>query len=348
MAEIVRYVNTASSPGGDGTTNATSGANRAYASLNEWEADEQQDLAGGGNTMLVHCEGSAADTAAVTINGWTTNATYGITIQADEDKRHPGEWSTGHYRVYPEDAIALFTYEDYINVIGVQFGNHTPTVNSKHIVCLLSVTASNQINIEYCIIKGAMDSTYSMRCVQIVDADFNVLIRNTLVYDAGTIANCYGIYGDNSTNVVLENVTVARCWICIRGASGTWTETNVLCDNSTIAGTDLYTWYNDANHTRTYCASNDDKADDQGGAGNRVNQTFTFVDGYHLASNDAGARDHGTDLSGQGYTDDIDGETRTGTWDIGADEYIAPVGIAMPIISEEGIHSTIFGGLVVR
>ena len=33
MATITRYVNTASTPGGDGTTNATSGANRAYASL---------------------------------------------------------------------------------------------------------------------------------------------------------------------------------------------------------------------------------------------------------------------------------------------------------------------------
>ena len=32
--------------------------------------------------------------------------------------------------------------------------------------------------------------------------------------------------------------------------------------------------------------------------------------------------DEGTDLSGEGYSDDIDGVTRTGTWDIGADQYV--------------------------
>ena len=39
-----RYINTASTAGGDGTTNATSGANRAYASFAEWEAARQASL----------------------------------------------------------------------------------------------------------------------------------------------------------------------------------------------------------------------------------------------------------------------------------------------------------------
>ncbi len=73
--------------------------------------------------------------------------------------------------------------------------------------------------------------------------------------------------------------------------------------------------------------------------GGTINQTtnatsgVTFIaDGYHLAYNDAVAKDHGTNLSGISpstetvfpFSDDLDKDTRTGTWDIGADEYIPP------------------------
>jgi hypothetical protein len=54
--------------------------------------------------------------------------------------------------------------------------------------------------------------------------------------------------------------------------------------------------------------------------------TVSFVDAangdFHLTSGDTVAKDNGTDLSGT-FTTDIDGQTRTGTWDIGADEYVA-------------------------
>ncbi len=56
----------------------------------------------------------------------------------------------------------------------------------------------------------------------------------------------------------------------------------------------------------------------------------TFIDetnnDFHLASNDTGARNYGTDLSGDinlPFSTDIDGQTRPGQliWDVGADEY---------------------------
>ena len=57
--------------------------------------------------------------------------------------------------------------------------------------------------------------------------------------------------------------------------------------------------------------------------------TPTFVDGandnFHLASGDTTWKDAGTDLSGN-FTDDIDAETRSGTWDIGMDEVVAAAG----------------------
>jgi hypothetical protein len=46
-----RYVNVASTSGGDGTTNATAGANRAYASLSEWEDQRDADITATGTVV---------------------------------------------------------------------------------------------------------------------------------------------------------------------------------------------------------------------------------------------------------------------------------------------------------
>jgi len=78
-----------------------------------------------------------------------------------------------------------------------------------------------------------------------------------------------------------------------------------------------------------FSASSDATADDWGGTGNRINQTFAFVDetndDFHLAENDTGAKGYGTDLSIDPdfpVIDDIDGQTRPvwDAWDIGADQ----------------------------
>ena len=60
---ITAYVNTASS-GGDGTTNNTSGATAAYASLNACLSARAKDLVTADEILLVKCTGSAADSEA--------------------------------------------------------------------------------------------------------------------------------------------------------------------------------------------------------------------------------------------------------------------------------------------
>ncbi len=316
MAEIERFTNTASTPAGDGTTNEITGDNRAYASLNECEAAEQTDLDGAGNSFLVHWEGIAADTAAVAFNGWTTSVASPISVLVDSDKRHSGEWDTNKCRLSVDDTNNLFAiYEDYVNAEGLQIELINPT-DTRTVVILAGQNVSNSINFTKCIMRGADDD--SKNCIAFLcdDADAIVKFRNCLIYNAGH-ATSYGIKTTAGT-YILENVTIANCWICIRGG-GTWTEKNVLCDE-VDTGNALYTWHADGTHTRTYCASNDDKADDQGGAGNQINQTFVYSSGYILDPADTGAKDLGTDLSGEGYSDDIAGNTRTGSWDIGCSE----------------------------
>jgi len=85
--------------------------------------------------------------------------------------------------------------------------------------------------------------------------------------------------------------------------------------------------------TITCNISSDGTANDWGGAGNLVNKAASnqFVslagdsEDFHLKS-DADCIDAGTSISGE-FTTDIDGQTRSGTWDVGADEYIAPGGV---------------------
>ena len=47
MTDTVRYANRSSTPGGNGTTNATSGPNRAYSSLAEWNTNEATTIVSG-------------------------------------------------------------------------------------------------------------------------------------------------------------------------------------------------------------------------------------------------------------------------------------------------------------
>ena len=72
VTQVTRYVNTASTPGGDGTTNDTVGANRAFASLvtaltvlaaTNWAAANQQ--------LRILCSGTTPDTGdAIVTSAW--------------------------------------------------------------------------------------------------------------------------------------------------------------------------------------------------------------------------------------------------------------------------------------
>ena len=85
MAEQLVYVNTASPSGGNGTTNGTSGANRAYSSFNEFNTQEAADIStatGSDTQMVVNFDGSGgADTTGnVLMSGFTTDSTGFVTF----------------------------------------------------------------------------------------------------------------------------------------------------------------------------------------------------------------------------------------------------------------------------
>jgi hypothetical protein len=330
MAVVTRYVNRASTAGGDGTTNATAGANRAYATLSAWEAATQQNLVTGGNTAIVICEGTTADTTRVTIDGWTTGAANDITIRTDTTApagRHPGLFSTNHYRIAqttggPEGGLNLI--EDYITVIGLQvFGNNTD--RNGGILCRGgSYGVANKILISHCIAKIRNTSATRTTCIgtEVDDGHDNLILRiyNCVVYDAIGGASDVGFnFSAFAGTYSVYNCTAQNCATGYRRQNGTCIPKNCIAEDCTDGWNGTFT---------TAVNNQSDIASDAPGTSTQTGNV-AFVDAanddFHLSAADTVAKNNGVSLAAeaiQPFSDGIDTQTRT-SWSIGADEPIS-------------------------
>lgn len=99
---VTRYVNTASTAGGNGTTNDTVGANRAFASI----VGAENTLRGSNfnDDLEILCCGSTEDTidrVAFIFNTYVT-VSHRVSIKANRNELtgyHGGKWNTGTYRI---------------------------------------------------------------------------------------------------------------------------------------------------------------------------------------------------------------------------------------------------------
>jgi hypothetical protein len=322
MASLQRYVNRASSAGGDGTTNATSGANRAYVSIVDWEAAEQQDLTdGGGDTMTVDCEGTSAD-APVGIAGWTTGLTTYILIRGNNTAagRHAGIFSTSKYRIADTGSTGycIDVQEDYVRFENFQLST-TGSVGVTFVGIQwrsIGAVGANQYLLDRIISKAILSGTADGEATYASGTDANINIKSCLFMDwiRGS-ATCYGGHLNRSAGggvVRFHNCSIVNCWRAIR---------NCLGKNVLAQGSDTGSVY--IGNTLVNCSSNDASTD---GTNPVDNATYTFVneagDDYHLTSGDAYAYHAGADLTADAnlaVTLDIDGETIATTFDIGAD-----------------------------
>lgn len=326
-----RYVNTASS-GGDGTTNNTSGATAAWATL----ADAANGLGASLSTPIdLYCEGSAADTSNVNQTVWdfTTTATNRLRIIGEQSPLHPnfstsksGKFDTSLYRITCTNRNGLYNnIPEHIEFHGIQV---EVTVSDGGGYVAFKTTNANQTAtditcvVAHCIAKAVQTSgsvtgyvsndptapgrgtskfynCISLSCNQGYSSDFGLSGDITEFYNCNAIGGAYG-FVETATMKVVNCLTHGQS---DTGFVGTF-----------AAGSN-------------YNASSDASAP---GANSRTSQTFTFVNAagsdYHLAENDGGARTFGTADPGSGlFSDDCDGQSRGSTWDIGFDQYVAPV-----------------------
>jgi hypothetical protein len=269
---------------------------------------------------------SSADTAAVTINGLTTNATHYLLVYAATAARHAGIWTTSAYILSTTNVTALTIMDAHVRLDGFQI--NTAAINNHYQdgVSINDTTATARHDVSNCIIKGANSGGYVQNGIIINTVTAN--IWNTIIYsingwDNG--ARC--LYVGTGTANVYSNTFVGGGRCVLTAGTGSIVAKNVYASGVTTA------YYNiGAGITMTTCGSSDTTG--SVGLQNIAVDTDTFVnvsagtEDFHLAADGLSPlQGVGTDTSGDAapmnFTTDIDGETRSGTWDIGADEYTA-------------------------
>lgn len=295
-----------------------------YTSLNTALATEMaaypnlttNNGSGGAGILTFECYNlGAGDVAATTGTAWTTSSSYYIRIigaASELTSGNKGKWSTDRYRIEATGAdyngLYIRAANTRVEDLQVQL---TVTGAAGGDMYAYNVSASG-VYVLRCIGKGVISGNNTTRQISGlgIGASGTSYCYNSLFYDfhngGRTEAHC-GIrlsYSGHTINA--DNCTTENCYYGFYRSSGTFNATNcgaaVPADGTGFSGT----------ITQTTCSAT----------------TPTFVnqagDDFHLAGEDAAWRDGGTDLSGT-FTDDIDGQTRVGTWDIGADEYLSTI-----------------------
>jgi hypothetical protein len=307
-----------------------------YTSLSAWEAGEQGDLVSQNEIAQAECY-AMQDTTAVTVDGWTTDATRYIEITVPTAERHSGVWDATKYRlVVNVDGSVLYCAEDFYRVKGVQVHNTRTTGNPEGFNSY-TATAGAVHYYSYCISRGAGSNATSRGFNLRVNTGY---VWNNLAYDWTGGSNSAGIRqnGNSGFTIYCYNFTSHSNDYGFQhhdnGAS--MIVKNCLADGNTVSFQADWNWPSGCNYNACDTAlttTGNGGYNDPPGANSRYSQTFTFVneagDDFHLASSDAGAKDYGTDLSADAnlaFSDDVDLQTRSGSWDIGFDEYVAAGG----------------------
>jgi len=301
-----------------------------YTTLSAWEAAKQGNIVTADQIQQAECY-NMSDTTAVVVDGWTTDATRYIRIYgvvSDKTASNTGKWVTDRYRLEGASAsngAALSILEAYVRVDSLQVSGDATSTNFLDVISFgTNYPSAAYIEVTNCVVKGINDNYGSGVYIK----DSAGKIYNNVIYDM-TGNTSYGIYTNVSyAQLDIYNNTFVNTDYGIRGTAQVYAKNNVFRSCAlapTISMTAANCGYNSTDVASLGYTSQ---------TGDRTSQTFTFVDegndNFHLASSDAGAKDFGTDLSTT-FTVDVDGQTRSGSWDIGADEYIAAGGLSIPV-----------------
>jgi hypothetical protein len=244
--------------------------------------------------------------------------------QSINNQRHSGKWDANKYYLNIAASYAINNQVRYIWFDGLQ---STTSYSSGNVQSFFTNTYTMpQMDISNCIIKSTIsDATYYCIGISVVGGNSTNQGRvwNNIIYGFNNgHASSTGITASDA--VYIYNNTVYNCHVGISGSYSYPVLKNNICysnDGGDYSGAVKNTATNNLSSDNTAPAYNTYYR----------SKTLAFVntgsgtEDFHLASTDTDAIDHGADLSAS-FTDDIDGQTRSGTWDIGADEYVAAGG----------------------
>lgn len=306
-----------------------------YSSLSAWEAAKQANIVTADQIQVAECY-SFEDTSQVTIDGWTTDATRYISINTPSAERHDGKWNTSKYRLVVSGSYSgvIVVRESYVRIDGLQVHNTIVEAASGITFPNIDFTTSSDVRISNCIVRGTTDTdgigtTVGIGSTSNIGGDnLRYWIWNCIIYDfktsSGSTAGNGIQQGTFNQSSSVENCTVYDCDTGIlAGTSGTRNIYNCLVQS---CATD---------YSGTWSAGTNNASEDgthPGTSGQTGTATFVNAasDDFHLDSADTVAKDNGADRSAGtiAFSTDIDGATRSGSWDIGADEITAGGGAA--------------------
>lgn len=284
-----------------------------YTTLTAWESDKQGVLGWVEQADCYVFSGGLDD--KLSINGSTPSASGYMLVSSPASERHAGLWNSSKFYIAPtSDGVCIELGDDYAESEYLQIQPNGASSNSFGAAGVFSTDTHTSLH--NCIIDGHGSSNCSG-----IGSTIAKVYRN-IVYDCqnatygGIQAHTDGLYSP----VTYQN-TVYNCSIGITGL-GT---ASIVKGNAVFGNTTNFTGTFDTTNSG-YNATDSASAP---GSNNQLSKTTAnqFVnlsagsEDLHLKAG-ADCIDTGTNL-GSPYDIDIDGESVTGTWDIGADEKIA-------------------------
>lgn len=322
-----------------------------YTSLEACMNANEQNLVTADKYLDVEIDGtwSADDTTGVTIENYTTDTTHYWYIYTTSTARHTGTANTG-YTLYPSTSVNSIniTSSNFGRIMGlnIKINKSAFSANVSGIVNSNSYNSGNY-QIAYNLFSapgsdGSYTNVAGIRGGFESSATFNIWNNFFINIDGSDNSGTsgYGInisnYGGGTKNVY-SNTILGSNGQGITLSNGTQTIKNNICNGN---GTDYGGTFTTSSNNISEDATSPDVAY-RSKAVTFVSETAGSED-LHLASTDTNAIDAGTDTSGEGsplnFTDDIDGVARSGTWDIGADEFVSGV-VTIPSLI---INGTVF------
>ena len=315
-----------------------SGYTNCYTSLSAWEAAyggvnfgtcTVGNLVCADKSAVAQIEGTWTnpDTSAVNFNGWTTGPNNYLRVVSMPQARHDGKWKETAYRLQT-NFTSIQINEEHVRLDGLQIYMNNTNFNQWQTGIAVNLgTASGDIRISNSIVRsnGNIGANCGGIWLETTGSGSKYYITNTLIYGFKT-------NGDYSAGVrslngnwtgYFYNVTSNGNDYGFRNSGGTMIAKNCYAGGNTHAA------YN-GTIGKNNCASSDGTGSPgltsvaysvSGGAS--FNNITLASEDFHIKSNsllkDAGIVTS-TEAVPLNFTVDIDGQTRSAPWDIGADE----------------------------
>lgn len=325
-------------------TNISSiGTARDYSTVAAWEAATGLDLVTNGDIEVGewHDDQDWTTTQALVILGATTDASNYRVLRAASGDEYDPVANTGLWWTKTENGQGITIGEANFRFgpgIGIERTYSGATSGAR---VLINVNANgDNFLIERCYLEVSNDGTYDNTIVVVRAASgaIGVVYRNVIVScKVGTKAA-----PDVGLRFADDDCEMLNCVVYDAAVSGISNNadagaTGMVVENciSMSSGTSDFAFGSGTYATNDYNCSDDASAT---GANSITSQTDTDIfedptnNDFTLKSG-SNAIDDGADLSGQ-FTDDFDGTTRSGTWDMGA-YHAAVAGAPAPFIARE-------------